>query len=124
MKTKQSWLEKYQLFVYLIIIIVGLSLVKAKYGYKEEKIQNLNVKSQNEEKPTETVTPTPTINQYPLQSKLPYYGKGFVVEKYTAPMTLKMVLNGASESTAVKAVTVWLNSFGEAIGQHKIEIEE
>ena len=120
----KKWLEKNQVIVYLIIIILGMTLVKIKYGYKGEK-QISDDRSQMSVTATPTISPTLTVDpkkDYPLIDKLPYYGKGYVVEKYTAPMTLKMILNGATLTNASKDVTVWINSFGDAMGQHKIEI--
>ena len=117
----KKWLEKNQVIVYLIIIILGMTAVKIKYGYKGGVTSDqLTVIS-----PTPTITAIPTVDlkkDYPLIDKLPYYGKGYVVEKYIAPMTLRMILNGATLTNASKDVTTWINSFGDAIGQHKIEI--
>jgi hypothetical protein len=125
----KKWVEKNQIFIYLLIIILGMTALKIKYGYRGEvESQKSKVKSKNEEIisiPTVEATPTADPKKdYPLKDKLPYYGKGYVIEKYTAPMTLKMILNGATETNAIKDVTVWLNSFGDAIGQHKVEMEE
>ena len=103
-----------------------MSIIKIRYGYKEggDNLQSSDINLQLEVSPTETPEPTKTVkNNYPLKDKLPYYGKGYVVEKYISPMTLKMILNGASEQSATKEVIKWINSFGDAIGQHKIEIE-
>ena len=120
----KRWLEKNQVIVYLVIIILGMTAVKIKYGYRGEK-QISDDRSQMSVTATPTISPTPTVDpkrDYPLIDKLPYYGKGYVVEKYTAPMTLKMILNGATLTSASKDVTAWINSFGDAIGQHKIEV--
>ena len=95
MMINKKWLEKNQVIVYLIIIILGMTLVKIKYGYKGEK-QISDDRSQMSVTATPTISPTLTVDpkkDYPLIDKLPYYGKGYVVEKYTAPMTLKMILN-------------------------------
>lgn len=93
-----------------MVLVSIMGVIKIKYGYREVENQNKNI-------------PTVTINNdYPLEKELPYYGKGFIVEKYTAPKTLKMILNGATETEASKAVTSWINSFGDAIGVHKIII--
>lgn len=109
-------MEKYKVFVFLILIIVIMTVIKIKYGYKGEEFKNI----------IPTVTPTVTLtvkNDYPLQNQLPYQGEGFIIEKYIAPMTLDMKITTASESGAINDVTVWLNSFGDAIGQHKIVLE-
>lgn len=113
-------MEKYQVIVILILVILIMAVVKIRYGNKDSEQLTVN-SEQKERKITPTVIPN---NDYPLEKELPYYGKGFVVEKYTAPKTLKMILNGATETEASNEVTKWINSFGEAIGVHKIVISE
>jgi hypothetical protein len=122
----KQWLEKNQVIVYLLVIVLGMAAVRIRYGYRGEESQKSEVKSQNGKQLTvPTMAVTPTIDprkDYPLIDKLPYYGKGFVVEKYTAPMTLRMILNGATLTNASRDVSVWIDSFGDAIGQHKVEV--
>jgi hypothetical protein len=122
-------LKKYQVFVYLILIILIMGTVKIKYG-ENNKITNYELRITNI---TPTVIPTavptaeatPTINpndDYPLWRLLPYKGEGFTVDKYIAPMTLEMTITTATESAAIKEVTVWLNSFKELKERHKVVI--
>lgn len=122
---KKKWLEKNQVFVYLILIIFGLTGLKIRYGYKRVG---------NEQLPTPTSVPTAVIAvthvptkteevDYPLFKLLPYYGKGFIVEKYVAPLTLRMILNGATEAKATNDVKVWLRSQGKLGDNHKIILE-
>ena len=112
--------EKYQVFVFLILIIMILTVAKVKYGNKSQLPVNSD---QLTVEPT--LTTTPTINKdYPLQDKLPYQGKGFVIEKYVAPMTLNLKLTTATQQQAAKDIGVWLDSFGEAGSGHIIELEE
>jgi hypothetical protein len=122
---KKDWLEKYQIFIYLLIVIVGLVGLKIKYGYEGE--DNLPAKiSESTPSPIPSVTTVPTKTEeteYPLFKKLPYYGKGYIIEKYVAPLTLKMILNGATEKSATNDVKVWLRSQGKAGDNHKIELE-
>jgi len=121
----KKWLEKNQIFVYLILIILGMTGLKIRYGYQDKK--------EIEQKlPTTiptlivTVTTVPTKTEevdYPLFKLLPYYGKGFIVEKYVAPLTLRMILNGATEVKATNDVKAWLRSQGKLGDNHKIELE-
>lgn len=101
-----------------------MSGLKLKYGYKGEKNVQLPTSNiQNKDSPTVTLTPTVDPKRdFPLIDKLPYYGNGFVVEKYIAPKTLKMILNGATEKKATDDVIKWIDAFGDAIGEHKVEI--
>lgn len=119
----KDWLEKYQVFVYLGIIVVGLAAVKIKYGYKGNNIPTTAIISPSPA-PTVTTIPTKAVEEdYPLFKKLPYYGKGYIVEKYVAPLTLRMILNGATEKVATNDVKIWLRSQGELGDNHKIELE-
>ena len=125
-------IKKYQVFVYLILIIMIMTVAKVKYGVND-KITNYELRITNV---TPTIIPTvtvptvevtPTINpndDYPLWRQLPYQGNGFTVDKYTAPMTLEMTLETATKSAAVKEVTTWLNTFKEVVRQHKIIINK
>jgi len=123
-------IKKYQVFVYLILIIMIMTVVKVKYGVDEEspksKVQSPKVEITVVPTVTvPTIEVTPTINpndDYPLWRELPYVGKGFTVDKYTAPMTLEMTLTTATESAAVKEVTTWLNTFKEVTRRHKLII--
>lgn len=122
---KKDWLDKYQIFIYLGIIIIGLVGLKIKYGYRGEN-EPTNFISQSTPSPAPSVTTIPTKAEeedYPLFKKLPYYGKGYIVEKYVAPLTLRMILNGATERSATNDVKLWLRSQGKLGDNHKIELE-
>ncbi len=122
-------LKKYQVFVYLILIILIMGTVKIKYGENEEsrksKVESLKAIPTMVPTAVPTAEATPTINpndDYPLWRLLPYKGEGFTVDKYIAPMTLEMTITTATESAATKEVTVWLNSFKELKERHKVVI--
>lgn len=102
---------------------VSMIAVRHFYGYKGENLTN---ETKTQITPTITIQPTPTINvnDYPIVDQLPYQGQGFVVEKYTAPKTLKVVLSKASTTSATKALNIWLESFGEAGSGHFVEFEK
>jgi hypothetical protein len=119
-------LYRYQIFVYLILIILILTVVKIKYGNRSQ-ISDIRPQVLPTAAPTQIPTPeaTPTINpndEYPLWRELPYSGKGFRVDKYTAPMTLQVTIGTTPQPVAVKELTTWLNSFKEITKQHKIII--
>jgi hypothetical protein len=140
--------KNYQGVVLLIIIAVTLSILKLVYIYKGDNLNDQDISptpsiinTQSIKSTTIAVNTeefvfdaTPSANStssaksnykdYPLWQQLPYQGKGFEVEKYIAPMTLQMKITTATESGAIKDVTVWINSFGDAIGQHKIVISK
>ena len=113
--------KKYQVIVFLVLITVIMMVMKILYGYKGE---NKIVDKQTQIIPTPAPEPTPTPNEYPIQAQLPYQGKGFVVESYVAPMTLKVVLNKVSTSSATKAINIWLESLGDVGSGHIVEFEK
>ncbi len=122
-------LEKYQIIIYLVLVIMIMAVIKVKYGATEENSKDktqspLITPTVEELKPTSPAA-TPTIDpkdDYPLWRLLPYSGEGFVVDKYTAPMTLEMTITTATSQDASKAVKEWINSFPEIKRQHKIII--
>ena len=123
----KNTLEKYQVIIYLILVVMIMTVVKVKYGINEEnpkpKNQNpINTPTIEIIKPTSPAA-TPTVDvsdDYPLWRQLPYSGNGFTVDKYTAPMTLQMTITTATTIVASKAVKEWINSFPEIKRQHKI----
>jgi hypothetical protein len=111
-------IEKYQVIVYLVLIILIMVSVKIKYGGENAVVeQNVIV--------TPTSIPTPVlINKYPLQDELPHKGKGYVIDKYNSPMTLNLILDGATQKEAANDISAWLSSLGEKGSGHIIEFEE
>jgi hypothetical protein len=119
-----------RVIIVLALIVVILSILKIKYGWKEEN--GLIIPANTT--PTITVTPTETATaaailkvdetKYPLWDRLPYPGDGFVVKRYTAAKTLLVELDGASTLSATKAINVWLKGFGDAGKGHKLEFGE
>jgi len=57
--------------------------------------------------PTSTVLPTPTTNLYPLQSKLPYQGKNFVIEKYIEPMVITVKTKRTDKNKIKEEIIQW-----------------
>jgi hypothetical protein len=125
MLINKEFIKKYQIVILLIVVILIMSGLKLKYGYKPDDSEQMTVnREQIEVTPTMTITPTQDPKKdFPLIDKLPYYGNGFVVEKYIAPKTLKMILNGATEKKATDDVIKWIDAFGDAIGEHKVELQ-
>lgn len=111
--------QKYQVFVILIVIILAMVIIKIKYGYRGQKNDQLLTSN------FQTPTVAPTVDKdYPLQSHLPYQGKGFVIDKYVAPNTLNLKLTTATQTEAAKEIGVWLNSFGDAGSGQILQLEE
>ena len=123
----KNTLEKYQIIIYLVLVVMIMTVVKVKYGVVEENPKTKNQKPTNTPtvvmlKPTSpAVTPTIDVSDdYPLWRQLPYSGDGFTVDKYTAPMTLQMTITTATSTAASNAIKEWINSFPEIKRQHKI----
>lgn len=123
-------IKKYEVVVFLILVVVVLTVVKIKYGWRGETTTSLPTAM-----PTEIITATPTEatggaivikvdeTKYPLWQEVPYSGDGFLIDKYLAPKVLGVQLEGASSTSATKAVKAWLATFGDAGKGHKIEFE-
>jgi hypothetical protein len=122
--------KKYEVVFFLILVVVVLTVVKIKYGWRGEEAPPLPTAV-----PTEAIVVTPTVatsgaivvkvdeTKYPLWQDVPYSGDGFLIDKYLAPKVLGVQLEGASTSSATKAVNAWLKTFGDAGKGHKIEFE-
>jgi hypothetical protein len=127
---KNENVRKYGVVYFLILIVVIMSIIKIKYGWKNGENPPPPTAT-----PTETISATPTVatggaevlkvdvTKYPLWDQLPYSGDGFLIDKYVAPKTLAVQLSSASSSSATKAINVWLKGFGGAGKGHKIEFE-
>jgi hypothetical protein len=137
--------KNYKLIWVLLAIVIIMSTVKIKYGYRGEATPTATqlggqatptaTQLGGQATPTETVVVTPTVStesavvldvdetKYPLWAKVPYSGNGFTVEKYIAPKVLLVQLEGAASSSATKAVNEWLRAFGDAGKGHKLEFE-
>ncbi len=126
--------EIYRLRVifFLALIVVVLSVVKVKYGWKNNNTETYTPTVENVI-PTVTIEPTKTATEpavlqvneekYPLWDRLPYPGNGFVVRRYSAPKVLYVTLDGTSTPSATKEINVWLSGFGELGEGHKLEFE-
>jgi len=122
--------NNYQLVWVLLAIVVVMSVIKIRYGWKGGETAPLPTTI-----PVPTVIATPTVatngaevlkvdeTKYPLWQEVPYSGNGFLIDKYVAPKTLAVQLSGASTQSATKAINAWLATFGEAGRSHKIVFE-
>lgn len=109
-----AFLKKYQVILVLSAVVMGMWWIRKNYQWKEE---------------VSVAAPTPTgateemkDSQYPLWKKLPYFGEGFVVEKYIEPMTLKIESKGLDGEIVEKKVKEWLEENKEASDSHKLVI--
>lgn len=113
--------RKYQVIVFLSMVVVVMSMIRWRYGYKEVTL------TETQPTPTETkVAPvkSKTVDpEYPLWEILPYSGRGFVVEKYAAPLQLVISVRGLDEKLAEAEVNKWLEEQGPRGANHKIIIK-
>lgn len=128
-----NWIKRNRLIVFLAMIVVVMSVTKWKYGYRGEEI-SVNQRSDFSFQITPTVEPTPTVveatpteaetidPEYPLWKLLPYSGKGFVVEKYSAPLKLVVTAKGLDKKLVEAEVKKWLESLGPKGANHKLVI--
>ena len=92
-------LKKNQLVIWMLIVILTMSLIKIFYK-PTDVVETKTV-------PTPTVLPTPTTNLYPLQSKLPYQGKNFVIEKYIEPMVISVKTKRTDKNKIKEEIIQW-----------------
>lgn len=118
-----------RMVIWLALIVVGLSILKIKYGWKEENttVQPTITQPTITKEPTKIVS-SPAIlkvdeEKYPLWDQLPYPGDGFVVKRYASPKVLLVELEKATTESATRAIKVWLEGFGDAGKGHKIQFE-
>lgn len=116
-------IKKYQVIVVLIVIIILMIGLKIKYGvvtYSEDTSGLIT--------PTTRELPTPTEKildpDYPLLDLLPYPGRGFIVDRYTAPLTLVVKIKGLDRTLVIKEIDEWFEGLGVATESHKIRFEE
>jgi hypothetical protein len=124
--------NNYGLVWVLLVIVVVMTVVKIKYGWRGSS----TVLPLSTPVPTEVlITAVPTEassgaavlkvdeTKYPLWQDVPFSGDGFLIDRYAAPKVLAIQLQGASTSSATKAVNAWLKTFGEAGKGHKLIFE-
>lgn len=113
-------MKRYKVQIVLIVVIIFLVVVKQKYGINTENTIIF------EEIAAPTATATPTIVEkeldpnYPLWDKLPYSGKGFVIDRYTSPLTLVVEIRGLDRKIVEEEVLDWLASQEVATDSHEL----
>ncbi len=92
-------MKRYSLIIILCLIVILMSLIKI--FYKPTEIAEINKAL------TPTIQPTPTINLYPLQEKLPYQGKNFIIEKYVEPMVITVKTKRTDKNKIKEEIIQW-----------------
>ncbi|MEI8067993.1 MAG: hypothetical protein WCG91_03560 [Candidatus Shapirobacteria bacterium] len=126
---KQKFIAKYFLIIILILIVVTMIIVKIINKDQPTLIEpeiKINptptIISTNSNTVDNTTLPYEEINDanpdYPLQSLLPYTTKDFIVEEYSAPLTLKVKVLIPSIDQAQKEVNDWIIGNGLEAGEH------
>lgn len=112
-----------RLIILLAFIAVLMALIRFKYrNYNWAEVQI----STTQISPTQMPSPTsePKIEVvYPLIELLPYKGKGFVVDSYSAPLTLNVVTSG-NIKTITKEIYKWMIKNKVATESHKLIFSE
>ncbi len=121
-------MKRYSMVILLSLIVVVMGLIK--FGNNRQTIDSGNDKTiiptnidRQIATPTNTregevdwdnVSPPPEPeekigeDQYPGWQLLPHPGKGFVIERYVAPLTLSVRLRGLDKKIVEKEVKGWL----------------
>lgn len=114
-------LGRYWIIFVLCVIVIGMAVVKAKFGFNgEEKI----VEQIKISVPTEKLIPSPTfIPGFEMLNFLPYQGVGFVVDRYTGPSELVVKVKGIDKKLAEKMVFKWIEDNKVATSSYKLKFE-
>lgn len=111
-------MKKYQLVIWMLLIVLGMGFIKFKYGYKGDGSEFL---------PTPTVIPTavPTKveDDYVLWKLLPYSDKGFTIDRYIGPKELAIKAKGLDKKVVFQKVNEWLLEQKVATESYKLVIE-
>lgn len=124
-------MKKYQIILVLSCIVIVMGFIKLTYKYDPGSATEQPIKAIVTAVPTpiptsgEDLSPVPDVNdeKYPAWKLLPYYGQGFVVDRYVAPMTIAVKPKGLDKKLVEIEVKKWLteNKFDGA--GHKIQWE-
>lgn len=110
-------IKKYWLVGLLVIIAIWMGITKIRYrNVNWDELSGLI---------TPTVMPTraPQNNKdYPLWELLPYTGKGFVVERYTEPLSLAVKTN-IDKKIVTQKIYDWMKENKVATESHKLIFE-
>ncbi len=128
----RSFWDKYLLVIFLSFVATGLIVIKLTYQPNEE----VPIKESSLPSPTETIQEEVNLIEeetgdldivekevdpdYPLWQSLPYYGKGFIVDRYVKPLTLAVKTKGLDKSIAEKEVVGWLEEEGFNADSHQL----
>lgn len=130
----RSFWDKYLLVIFLSFIATGLIVVKLTYQPNEEipagdillPLPTPTETIQEEVNPVEKETgdlsnvEKEVDPDYPLWQSLPYYGKGFIIDRYIKPLTLAVKTKGLDKSIAEKEVVGWLEEEGFNADSHQL----
>lgn len=114
--------ELYRLRLVMFLAFVAVLMGLTRWKYRDYQWQEPQVVVQIT--PTEIPTPIPSqLAQmeviYPMIGLLPYEGKGFTVDSYSAPLTLNVVTSG-NIKTITKEVYKWMEENKVATESHKL----
>lgn len=118
--------KNYSVIWVLLFIVIVMGVVKLTYKVPKEITMVPTVTPTAAATPTVAVTPTTkyerNYDDYPLWAKLPYSGQGFVVDRYTSPLTLTVKARGLDRTIVKKEVEKWIGENGIDPMTHKLVI--
>ena len=116
----------------LSCVVIVMGFIKLTYRYDESSDPNATNQPITA---LATMTPTPTPEEempiipdqneekYPAWKLLPYYGQGFVVDRYVEPMTVAVKPKGLDKKLVETEVRKWLDDNKFDGVNHKIQWE-
>jgi hypothetical protein len=115
-----KFLGKYWIILLLCLVVVGMAVVKTKYGFNDKNFVLVVPTPTN----IPTGVPSPTfIPGFEMLNFLPYQGVGFVVDRYLGPNELAVQIKGIDKKLAEKMVFKWIENNKVATGSYKLKFE-
>jgi len=107
---------RYWVILILCLTVIGMAVVKTKFGFKGKYVAEII--------PQPTEIPKPTlVPGFEVLGLLPYSGTGFVIDKYLAPNELNVKIKGIDQKLATKMVFKWLEENKVATESYKLKFE-
>ncbi len=130
-------MKRYFLIIVLTFVATGMVVTRLKYqedGFEREVIETKNLNTEIESEPDLIITPTEAVESedevfeldpdYPLWRSLPYYGKGYIVDRYVESLKLVVKIKGIDKEIVEEDVYEWIKENGVDPESHTIEWED
>jgi len=109
-----KFLKKY--FLVLLLSFIAVGMIVFKINYKSDYSQNVSN--------INTSTIENKENNYPLENKLPYYGKNFTILEYIEPLVIKIKVVSDNKEDISDEMILFFKENNLEINSHKFVFED